>query len=86
MKVKVKCTNIKWVVEAEDLDPAFLRTASDEDIEKEIAFIKQDLPDEVTLTLDNDWADKDEEKDIIAAALSDATGWLHEGFEYEIIM
>ena len=85
MKVKVECTNIKWSVEAEDLDPAFLRTASDEDIEKEIAFVKQDLPDVVVLTLDNDWANKREERDIIGAALSDAAGWLHEGFEYKII-
>lgn len=85
MKVKVECTNIKWSVEAEDLSDTFLRHASDEDIKKEIEFIKQDLPDVVVLTLDNDWANKDEEQDIIAAALSDATGWLHEGFEYKII-
>ena len=85
MKVKVECTNIKWAVEAEDVCDNLPENATDEDIEKEIAFVKQDLPDVVVLTLDDDWADEDEEQDIIAAALSDATGWLHEGFEYKII-
>ena len=85
MKVKVKCFNIKWSVEAEDVCYNLPKDATDEDIEKEIEFVKQDLPDEVVLTLDNDWADKDEEEEFISAALSDATGWLHEGFDYEIV-
>lgn len=85
MKVKVECTNIKWAVEAEDVCDNLPENATDEDIEKEIAFVKQDLPDVVVLTLDNDWANKDEEEEIISTALSNAIGWLHEGFEYKII-
>ena len=85
MKVKVECTNIKWSVEADDVCYNLPKDATDEDIEKEIAFVKQDLPDVVVLTLDNDWTNKREERDIIGAALSDAAGWLHEGFEYKII-
>lgn len=85
MKVKVECTNIKWAVEAEDVCDNLPENATDEDIEKEIAFVKQDLPDVVVLTLDNDWANKAEEEEIISTALSNAIGWLHEGFEYKII-
>ena len=80
----VKCTNIRWNVTDEDVVPGLPPNASEDEIAKEIEYIKQDLPDEVTLKLE---ANSKEEitDDYVSDELSEQTGWLHEGFDYEIV-
>lgn len=85
MTTKVKCFNIKWAVEAEDVCDNLPENATDEDIEKEIALVKQGLPDEVVLTLPIEWETEDEAEQIISDALSEETGWLHEGFDFDVV-
>ncbi len=84
MVYTVKCTNIRWNVTDEDVIYGLPPNASEDEIAKEIEFVKQDLPDEVTLKLE---ADSKEEitDDYVSDELSEQTGWLNEGFDYEIV-
>lgn len=84
MVYTVKCTNIRYSVTDEDVICGLPPNASEDEIAKEIEFVKQDLPDEVTLKLE---ADSKEEitADYVADELSEQTGWLNEGFDYEIV-
>ena len=84
MVYTVKCTNIRWNVTDEDVIDGLPPNASEDEIAKEIEFVKQDLPDEVTLKLEA--ANKDEiTDDYVSDELSEQTGWLNEGFDYEIV-
>jgi hypothetical protein len=83
MIAKVKCYDINWAVEPQDVADNLPEDATDEDFEKEIAFIKQDLPDEVKLTVEAE--NEDELAEIVSDELSEQTGWLHEGFKFDII-
>ena len=78
----VECTNIKWAVEPQDVVDNLPDNATDEDFEKEIASVKQDLPDEVKLTVEAE--NEDELAEIVSDELSERTGWLHEGFKFNI--
>ena len=82
-KFVVKCYDIKWAVEPQDVADNLSDDATDEDFEKEIAFIKQDLPDEVKLTVEAE--DEEELAEIASGELSEQTGWLHKGFKFDII-
>lgn len=83
MIAKVKCYDIKWAVEPQDVADNLPEDATDEDFEKEIAFIKQDLPDEVKFTVEAE--NKDELAEIVSDELSEQIGWMHEGFKFDII-
>lgn len=82
-KFTVECSKIKWAVEAEDVCDNLPENATDEDIEKEIEFVKQDLPDVVRFTLEAE--NEDELTDLVIDELSEQTGWLHAGCEYKIV-
>ena len=84
-KFTVKCYDINWAVEAEDVCDNLPKDATDEDIEKEIEFVKQDLPDEVTLMVEAEDENELDDCNLVSDELSEQTGWLHGGFEYEII-
>lgn len=82
-KFTVECSKIKWSVEADDVCYGLPNDATDEDIEKEIEFVKQDLPDVVRFTLEAE--NEDELADLVIDELSEQTGWLHEGCEWKIV-
>lgn len=84
MTIKVKCTNINWAVEDEDVIDGLPENVSDEEIVAEIERIKSKLPHEVTLKLEAD-SEADITEDYVSDELSEQTGWLHEGFDYEIV-
>ena len=80
-----KISGIKYCIEPEDVglneDDYALRSDYLAACEQEIDGILETLPDELTVTLGED-SDGDLEDDL-ADAISDATGWLVEGFNYE---
>lgn len=75
--MKVAVSKIKWCIEQEDVEETviFNHEPTQEDIEREIEVIKESLPTEVVMEVD----DEDE----IADKLSDEYGWLVESFEYD---
>lgn len=85
--VTVKVTNIVYCVEDEDvdIDPDDYETTEDylAAIDEVIGEAMNELPKEMTIKLSANSAGSLE--DDIADAISDETGWLVEGFAYEVM-
>lgn len=88
---KVKTTSIDYSVGYEDLnfDPWDTCFNTDNDMEEaerkadeEIAKIKDGLPQEIELEVECDPEDLD---DMVCDAISEETGWLVNGFTYDIL-
>lgn len=73
--MRIKVTDIDWCVEEEDVYEMFDCEPTDEQVEEKILEIKNALPKEAVVEVD----DLDE----IADALSDEFGWLVNDFEYK---
>lgn len=75
--MKVAVSKIKWCIEQEDVEETviFNHEPTQEDIEREIEVIKESLPTEVVMEV--------EDEDEIADKLTDEYGWLVESFEYD---
>jgi len=86
MWFKVKCYDIDYCVEEEDIIDCFdpFEELSKEEIESKIKEVKESLPKEVILKI---WCDDEDDldDDLIVDELTDETGWLINGFQYEII-
>jgi hypothetical protein len=86
----VKTTHIDYCVEEEDVCWQFDNDAELEEDSEEyydaihstIEQIKESLPQEITLNID---CDEDDLDDMVCDAISEQTGWLINGFEYEIV-
>lgn len=91
MWFKVKCYDIDYCIEEEDVcdeiaDDASIEEDSEEyyeAIHNKIKEIEDRLPKEVILDIDCEEDELDD--DLIADELSDETGWLTNSFEYDII-
>jgi hypothetical protein len=80
---QIKTTSIDYCVEAEDL--WFLddvEDLTDEDFDREIERIKNELPQEVELEITCEPEDLEDE---IADAIAEEIGWLVNNFGYDII-
>ena len=87
MWFKVKCYDIDYCVEEEDVE----ELAEDNDIdiydeeamEQLIQDVKNELPKEVILNIDCEEDELDD--DLIVDELTDETGWLINSYSYDII-
>ncbi len=81
-------SDIHYCIEPEDVDlnedDYALRSDYIEACEKEIDRIVDSLPDEITVTLNNE-TDENIDDDL-ANAISDKTGWLVGAFSYEEVL
>lgn len=90
MVFKVKTTHIDYCVEEQDVCWQFDNdTELEEDSEEyydainaEVNRIKENLPQEIELEIE---CDKDDLDDMVCDAISEQTGWLINGFDYQII-
>ena len=87
MTWKLKCYNIDYCVEEEDvIDSVAVRpqytTSWYDAIEEKIEEIKADLPKEVIIEIE---CDEEDLEDVAVDALSEETGWLINSFDYEIL-
>jgi len=87
MWFKVKCYDIDYCVEEEDVEDLIedndIDIDDDEAIEQLIQDVKNELPKEVILNIDCDEDELDD--DLIVDELSDETGWLINSYSYDII-
>jgi hypothetical protein len=85
MWFKVKCYDIDYSVEEEDIIDCFdpFEELSDEEIENKIKEVKASLPKEVILNIDCEEDELDD--DLIVDELTDETGWLINSYSYDII-
>ena len=90
MKYKVKTKNIDYCIEQEDVCWQFDNQADLEEdseeyydaIDAEIVRLKKTLPQNLELEIECDPEDLD---DMVCDAISEETGWLVNGFSYDII-
>ena len=75
---KIKVTSVEYEVTAQDID----YIDNDEDCEKEIARIKDSLPQTMEFEIECEREDLD---DLVANEISEKTGWLINGSIYEIM-
>ena len=84
---KVKCYDIDYCVEAEDIEDLAedygIDIDDDEAVERLIDDVKDRLPKEVILDIDCEEDELDD--DLIVDELSDETGWLINSYSYDII-
>ena len=86
--MKYKVTNINYNIEPEDMADEFdeddfaLRSDYIAECEKRIEEIEENLPSEMTVEID-DKTDADDVDDEISDIISDKTGWLVSGFNFE---
>lgn len=87
MRFKVKCYDINYCVEEEDVDDLREEQGIDEDdydsIENLVQEVKESLPKEVILNIDCEEDELDD--DLIVDELTDETGWLINSYSYDII-
>lgn len=89
-KFKIRTTHIDYCVEEEDVcskfdnDPTIEEDSEEyyQAIHNEIARIKDELPQEIELTVECEKRDLDE---TICDEITNRTGWLLYGFDYDII-
>lgn len=82
----------KWILEQDgavwmvcpELEPDFI-TVNVYNIEWETDGAEVDLPEQVEIVLETETDDGDELSDLISDELSDEYGFLHNGFDYEIV-
>ena len=81
---KVKTTSIDYCIEPEDLDYLWPENQDwdDEDYDREIAKIKEKLPQELYFEIECESEDLEE---LICDAISDETDWLIYSFDYKVI-
>ena len=84
MVYTVKCTNIRWNVTDEDVLYGLPPNASEDEIAYEVERVKQKLDTTATLKLEADSKDEITD-DYVSDELSEQSGWLNEGFDYEIV-
>ena len=87
MWFKVKCYDIDYCVEEEDVEELAeendIDIYDDEAMEQLIESVKEDLPKEVILNIDCEEDELDD--DLIVDELTDETGWLINSYSYDII-
>ena len=87
MWFKVKCYDIDYCVEEEDVEELAeendIDIYDDEAMEQLIQDVKEDLPKEVILNIDCEEDELDD--DLIVDELTDETGWLINSYSYDII-
>lgn len=76
----IRAYNIDYYVGAEDIDEGY--DIPDEEIEMRIEQIKSQLESELILEVE---ATEEDLEWVIADAISEETGWLIEGFSYEVL-
>jgi len=80
---RVKTTHIDYCVEDEDvIDTLPMDDPDDEDIEDAIDAVKASLPQVLELEIE---CEPDDLDDMVCDAISEETGWLVDGFTYDII-
>ena len=86
--MKYKVTNINYCIEPEDVADDFdendfaLRSDYIAECEKRIEEIEESLPSEMTVEI-SDETDAEDIDDEISDIISDKTGWLVNGFDFE---
>jgi hypothetical protein len=88
IKIKgIKCTEIEWCVEAEDVIDT--EGMTEEEIDKAVEDIEAELPEEVYVPLDEATSDlvvvSDFIEEKLTDTLSDKYGWLVVGYNYKLI-
>jgi len=79
MLYNIHTTRILYAIENEDLDYC----ETEQDFIEEQARIVSELPQELDLEIDCDC--KEDLEDLICDEITETTGWLIRGFEYEIV-
>lgn len=81
---KIRVYDIDYCVEAQDLDYLWPENQDwdEEDYDKKIAQIKKELPQDLLFSIT---CGKDEIEDNICDAIGNETGWLVNGFSYDIL-
>jgi len=83
---RVKTTSIDYCVEYEDIFEGYWpedQEWTDEQFEEKIDEIKASLPQELDLEFYD--CEREDLDDLVCDAISDATGWLVNSFDYDIV-
>lgn len=83
---RVKTTSIDYCVEYEDIFEGYWpedQEWTDEQFEEKIDEIKNGLPQELDLEFYD--CEREDLDDLVCDAISDATGWLVNSFDYDIV-
>ena len=90
---KVRAYNIDYCVEDEDVCSEFDNDASIEEdseeyydaIHKRIAQIKSELPQDMLIEVKCEEGDTDELEELVTDTITNETGWLIVGYDYDIL-